>query len=509
MDDLSFSALKICCELGGIETATPLRERITEAMIGLTNARTGLTLGFDASGGYVIPLAGYGEEPPPPVDASGTDWPDHPFNYLFSIKACLWETEGFSPLTEARILLFGVGASGRMLVVPGRIQPDGYARFVHVLLVPSNIRPTKRTFRILAVFATHCAQLLQYTMQGQIQSTWRNETSHPAKKVSAKLKDASHKEAIIGNTPQIRSILAQIERFAPSTMTALITGETGTGKELVARALHEQSSCRTGPFIAINTTTLPSQLIESELFGHVKGAFTGAENDHPGLILKADGGTLFLDEIGDLPFDLQAKLLRVLQERQFRPVGGEREIRSEFRLICATHHNLETMVSEGAFRQDLYYRINQVRIHIPPLRERQQDVIVLAEHFLALYAQRSGQPTKFLLPETRRILLDRHYPGNIRELMAIIERAAMAAGANLSIHPDHLHSDHLEETTHLIQDFPGLPPGMTLPSACDRYEREAILKAYQAHGGNRKIIAQRLGIPLRTLAHKIERHGIE
>jgi two-component system, NtrC family, response regulator AtoC len=240
-------------------------------------------------------------------------------------------------------------------------------------------------------------------------------------------------QEIIGQHPSMREIFKLIGRVAPSDASVLIVGESGTGKELIAQAIHRHSRRASGPIVSVNCAAIPSNLLESELFGYERGAFTGATAGKPGRIEQADGGTLFLDEIGDLPLEAQAKLLRALQEHNFERLGGVQTIASNFRLLAATNHQLDELVSAGEFREDLLYRLNVVRIELPPLRARRADIAALAEHFLrCVPATRSDPPSGFS-EEALRSLLTYDYPGNVRELRNIIEHAVVLARADRSL----------------------------------------------------------------------------
>jgi formate hydrogenlyase transcriptional activator len=234
-------------------------------------------------------------------------------------------------------------------------------------------------------------------------------------------------EEMLGRSPAIRAILLDVERVARADTSVLITGETGTGKELVARAIHHRSNRAARPLVTVNCAAIAAALQESELFGHEKGAFTGATQRRDGRFKLADGGTLFLDEVGEMSLDLQAKLLRVLQEGEFEPVGSSRTLRVDVRIVAATNRNLEDLVRAGTFRSDLLYRLDVFPIHLPPLRERGEDVILLAEHFARCLAKRSGRNVGLLTAESRRRLVDHDWPGNIRELRNVIERALITS----------------------------------------------------------------------------------
>lgn len=246
------------------------------------------------------------------------------------------------------------------------------------------------------------------------------------------------KEGIIGSSPQIENCLALVAQIAASDANVLITGETGTGKELFARAIHANSARHNKKFVIVDCATLPETLIESILLGHEKGAFTGADKSYIGLIKESDGGTLFLDEIGDLPLSMQKSFLRILQERRFRPIGGGKEVTSDFRLVAATNRNIEKMVETGEFRQDLYFRINALTLHLPPLRERVGDIKELAMHFMISICEKFGTETKGFSTEFLDILQKYHWPGNVRELQHVIENVLTVAKFEPILYPRHL-----------------------------------------------------------------------
>ncbi len=311
-------------------------------------------------------------------------------------------------------------------------------------------------------------------------------------------------DELIGDSQAIRAVYDMIERIRASDATVLLTGESGTGKELAARALHRRSRRADGPFVAINCAALPEPLLESELFGHVKGAFTDARTTRTGLFAQADGGTLFLDEIGELPPGTQAKLLRALQERKVRPLGGDAEVEFDARLIAATNLDLELAVKDRRFRDDLYYRINVVNVELPPLRARDNDILLLAQHFLDTSSAISGKRVTGLSAVAAQKLLAYPWPGNVRELENCIERAvAVAQYAELSVEdlPARIR-DHQRARTDIAGDDPSDLVSM------EEVERRYIARVLAAVGGNKKEAARILGFDRTTLYRKIERYGI-
>jgi transcriptional regulator with GAF, ATPase, and Fis domain len=307
----------------------------------------------------------------------------------------------------------------------------------------------------------------------------------------------------------MQQALALVARVAEHNTTVLITGESGTGKEVIARAIHRASPRAARAFVGINCAAIPETLLESELFGHVRGAFTGATADKAGLFEQANGGTLLLDEIGELPVGLQAKLLRVLQENEIRRVGDQKTRRVDARVLAATARDLEAEVRAGQFRDDLFYRINVVVIELPPLRERQDDIAPLARHFVARLAQRFGRPLS-LSDDAVAWLEQQEWPGNVRELENAIERAAVLSNKEI------LEQGDFQKTPAGggagPQQAAPLPPseeGELLSDVVAAAERQAIASALRATDGNRREAAKRLGVSLRTLFYKIDRYRLD
>jgi len=299
---------------------------------------------------------------------------------------------------------------------------------------------------------------------------------------------------LVGRDPRMIEIYKAVGRVAGTRTNVVIRGESGTGKELIARGIHETSPWRGEPFVAVNCTALPATLLESELFGHVKGSFTGAISDRKGRFALAGRGTIFLDEIGDTPVDFQAKLLRVLQEHEYYPVGAERAEQTGARVVAATHRNLEDLVETGGFREDLYYRLRVVEIRVPPLRERMEDLPDLAEHLLAKTIVATGGRRKILSPEALRALMVHDWPGNVRELENCLTRAAVLSGGDV-IRPEHLDLSPPEREEEAIG---------TLDSA----EKGHVARALEATGGNKLQASDMLGISRPRLDRLIEKHAL-
>jgi two-component system response regulator PilR (NtrC family) len=311
---------------------------------------------------------------------------------------------------------------------------------------------------------------------------------------------------MLGKSKPMQQVFEMISRVADSQTTILISGESGTGKELVARAIHEYSQRAEKPFLPINCGAIPENLIESELFGHKKGAFTGASTDKKGLFEAADEGTIFLDEIGELPQNTQVKLLRVLQERKFKPVGGNVEVAIDCRIVAATNRDLRKEVSEGRFREDLYYRLNVIPIELPPLRARGSDVRLLIEHFVDEYATRMSVDIEGVESDAMRILLNYAYPGNIRELQNIVERAVTLTRGQMigvDVLPPHLQEDSFSRVT---QDLEVPAEGLDLEGMVEKLERSLISKALERTSGVKKDAAELLGISFRSLRYRLKKY---
>ncbi|HEY8946180.1 MAG TPA: sigma-54 dependent transcriptional regulator [Polyangiaceae bacterium] len=313
---------------------------------------------------------------------------------------------------------------------------------------------------------------------------------------------------LAGKSPALKAVLDLVRRVASTRTTVLITGESGTGKERVARAIHSHSERSQGPFRVVNCGALPEALMESELFGHERGAFTGADKRYSGLFRDADGGTVLLDEIGELPAPLQVKLLRVLQERSVRPVGATQEVPVDVRVLAATNRDIEADVAIGKFRSDLYYRLNVIRIALPPLRERREDVPVLAERFVSRFAQEMGKDIAGFTPDAVRALQAYPFPGNVRELENVVERAVALAGSRvigLGDLPPELSGAAGAPTPALL----ALPQeGTRLDDVLGEVERRLILEALERTGGVRKRAAELLGITFRSLRYRLKKQGL-
>ncbi len=324
--------------------------------------------------------------------------------------------------------------------------------------------------------------------------------------VLSRLESRSFFPKIIGESLPMRALMSLIMKVSPTDSTVLILGESGTGKELVATSIYDQGLRKDKPFIKLNCAAIPEELLESELFGHEKGAFTGATAFKPGKFDMANGGTIFLDEIGDMPLNLQSKILRIIQEREFYRVGGSKTIKVNVRFIASTNKNLETMVKEGHFREDLYYRLNVFTLHLPPLRERREDIPALVEHFLGKTTGEVGITSAAL-----QLLMAYSWPGNVRELQNVIERASVICEDG-NIEPGHLPApiaSGFEKSDSSNTPTPIFPPDMSLDDRLAEIEKNLIIEALRKTDGVQVRATELLGINQRSLWHRIKKHDID
>jgi DNA-binding NtrC family response regulator len=313
---------------------------------------------------------------------------------------------------------------------------------------------------------------------------------------------------IIGKSDVMLKIFDLVEQVAASRSTVLLAGESGTGKEVIAKAIHARSARAQGAFVPVNTGSLPPDLLESTLFGHVKGAFTSAIASKKGLFEVADGGTIFLDEIGTVGGETQAKLLRVIQEREFMPLGSNETIKTDVRIIAATNVELRKLVAEGRFREDLYYRLNVITIALPPLRDRREDIPALCDFFMVKYCEENTRPLRRFAPESMAVLMDYDWPGNVRELENVVERSVVLS-KDVVITPDLLPETLSESRTGGILPLVATRPDASLFEIMDECERRVIIATLQQTGGNQTEAAERLQVPLSTLNQKIKRLSID
>lgn len=337
------------------------------------------------------------------------------------------------------------------------------------------------------------------------------------KRLRDQLRERHLLDGIIGTSEPMRRLSELVQRVASTEASVFITGESGTGKELIARALHNQSRRSKGPFVAVNCAAFPDTLLESELFGHEKGAFTGAEETRRGLMEVASGGTFFLDEISEMPLDLQAKLLRVLQERRIRRVGGESEIPLDIRVVAATNRDPEELVGGGLLRQDLFFRLNVVPLRVPPLRERRDDIPRLAQHFLRSFAEqydRDGALPLRLSPESMDALLNHHWPGNVRELQNLMERVVSLAIPGEEIRLGELAAEYrgsgsLAQDTVMVRADTGKAFHLAKEEAIESFERAYLTSLLAEHGGNISLAAREAGIDRKTIHRLLNKYGLK
>ena len=327
---------------------------------------------------------------------------------------------------------------------------------------------------------------------------------HENKRLKAELGRRYDFEEIIGRSSRMGEVFDAAERVAPTRSTVLLGGESGTGKGLLARAIHHHSPRSDGPFVKINCSALPENLMESELFGYEKGAFTGASQSHVGKFEQADKGTVFLDEIGDVPLPIQVKLLRVLQEREFERLGGKKTIHVDVRIIAATNQDLRAALEQGTFREDLYYRLNVVPINLPPLRERKEDIPHLVDHFLEKFAADTGGAARSISPKALNKITAYHWPGNVRELENIIERS-MVLSRNDVIQGEDIQLDTRTVSTSAKDGVAFLPDGMTM----EQYEQELIREALRRTDDNKSQAARLLGLTRNALRYRLSQMGVE
>ncbi len=331
--------------------------------------------------------------------------------------------------------------------------------------------------------------------------------------IEDELKHTVHFGKIVGNSPRMQHIYQMVRQVAKTRTNVLITGESGTGKELIAQAIHDQSERADQPFVPINCGGIPETLVESEFFGHKKGSFTGATQDQKGLLEAAHGGTIFLDEVGELSIPMQVKLLRAVQERIFRAVGGTQDISVDIRIVSATNKHLEDEVIAGKFREDLFYRLNVIEIKVPPLRERKGDLKILAQHFIEKYAREMGKEVTKLSSYAIDLLKKYNFPGNVRELENLIERSVALSSTNILL-PDSLAmSIHKRRWIEGVQnkryDLDEVPNGVALDNILAEIERSYITKALECTSGNKNKAADLLGITFRSFRYRVDKLDIE
>jgi Nif-specific regulatory protein len=385
-----------------------------------------------------------------------------------------------------------------LLCVP--VLLDGAAAgTLHIELRYEHERDLERMVKVLRIAAGMISQSLRIQrLIGQERERLVEENTQLRRELQERYEFTN----LIGNSGPMRRVYEQVSQVVGTGATVLIRGESGTGKELIAHALHHHSPRADRPFVRVNCAALPETLVESELFGYERGAFTGAQARRKGRFELADGGTLFLDEIGELSPSTQAKLLRAIQEREFERLGGSETVRVDVRLITATNKDLEAALADGSFREDLYYRLNVFAICVPPLRERKSDVLLLADHFVERYTRLHGRSIKRISTPAIDMLMTYHWPGNVRELENTIERAVLVAGG------DVIHGHHLSPTLQTAEASGTVITG-SLSEAVTAFESNLIQDALKSSRGNRARAARLLGTTERIIGYKIRRYGIE
>jgi Nif-specific regulatory protein len=359
--------------------------------------------------------------------------------------------------------------------------------------------PLGEDVRTLSIVASMIAQAVRLRRSAEEE---RQRLMEENLRLQEELKDRFRPANIVGNSGAMQAVYDQIARVSKSDATVLIRGESGTGKELVASAIHYNSDRSNGPFVKFNCAALPRDILESELFGHEEGAFTGAIRQRKGRFERAHGGTIFFDEIGDITASTQIKLLRVLQEREFERVGGVEPLHVDVRIVAATNQDLELLVENGRFRQDLYYRLNVFPIHVPPLRERKTDILLLADHFAEKYSRSTHRPAKRISTPAIDMMMRYHWPGNVRELENCIERAVLLSTDGV------IHGHHMPPTLQTAEASGTTHTG-TLQSELDNLERELVLDALKSARGNMAKAARSLGITERVMGLRVQKYGID
>jgi len=337
----------------------------------------------------------------------------------------------------------------------------------------------------------------------------KRELQRENRRLKEEVGEDSGFSGLVGSSKKIRALYSVIGKVAQSTANVLILGESGTGKELAARAIHYNSARRDRHFVAVNCGAIPDTLMESELFGHKKGAFTGAVADRAGLFEQAEGGTLFLDEIGEVPLALQTKLLRVLQEREFRRIGGTDAHKTDVRIVAASNRDMEEQVRDGSFREDLFYRVNVVQITMPPLRERAEDIPLLVEHFYEKFTGKSGKTANIISPDALKVLVSYPFPGNVRELENMVERSLVFDDSLITLDslPPQILDSHRNPSVRDLGEVIG--DGMNLEAYLDGIEKRLLLQALVKCGGTKKKAAELLGLTFRSFRYRLAKFGMD
>ena len=507
------------------------------AACGIANAEAGVLYALDSTGRSLVPVASQPKALTNPVDGTLALYPKGQpdmadprtwaaFSGQPALLANLSTGAGFEFAAIRRRDQARRSATVSLLICPLRSHDDVTVGVLELLNIrdpdghPAGRSELEMRLPLLRAFAYQAAihisnlALLERnrTLMSELDVNNRQLQNENRRLRQQTVTVASRATGLVARSPAMQSVLELVGKVADSSVTVLVLGETGTGKEVIAQLLHAASARRDGPFIAQNCAALPPDLLESELFGHRKGAFTGAVADKKGLYAAADGGVLFLDEIGELPMPLQGKLLRVLQDGESRPLGATEGQRYNVRIIAATNVDLRARVAAERFREDLFYRISVFPIQLPPLRARPEDIDALTEYFIARFAQQNGKAVAGITPEALAILRRHDFPGNVRELKNLLERAVILCRPGSPIGPDELPPEIVPESQGQDPDRKDRSAneraGGVLRGDMQRYEAKAIAEALQSSGGNRTHAARLLGVSRRTLQEKISRYGL-
>ncbi len=501
--------------------AAPSPQALAHAFLSAATHRAGLRAaclyGRDAAGDQLLPLASVPLELEQlaPMDMNALD--DPVVYSLTAGKPCFVERmaslvavgAGFERLAQC------VGLHHALLALP---QRDSRQQVATVLVLAGDARSLSAwrddpLWRLLAQTHETLSARLHAQMSASESARYQRSVRQPQEERRSVRTARLLAAEFIGVSPAAKRVREDILRFAESTLAVLMTGETGTGKDHAAWLIH-QASPRGGKFVPVNCAAIPKDLIEAELFGNVRGAYTGATQARAGLVAEADGGTLFLDEIGDMPLALQAALLRLLNEKKYRPIGGARELASDFRLICATHQPLAQMIQDGRFREDLYFRIRQQTLHLPALRDRPEDIPALAAHHILEHNREQRSRVAALDSDALAFLEGQPFPGNVRELRSLLLVAAERARPGEAINRKLLRQLQADSTDggcadHVHRNLQGLLQTDNLPQALDTFERLLVTARLQALEGSRSRAAQSLGIPKRTLARRCQAWNLD
>lgn len=510
--------LECCSVLVDMKSIHITRRQMAMAMANIFDVRQIVLLGLDATNEKCVILASLPQSRADfAVDLEQAANSEHPARWAFRQQQTVMEKYDYeSPLTHLLKEALPDSVGKKVFLIPCIYADNDYPDLVFLFAAEDACVPQVRIELGMAL-GRFCANLNRSSLRLEYYENSNRLLSRSLINADAKAKKDQMKRSdelerrIVGRSKNIQEIRRSVLRYGQTEVSVLVLGETGTGKELVAQELHHVSKRRNGPFIAVNVAAIPEGLIESELFGHVKGAFSGADGSRNGLLRQADGGTLFLDEIGDLPFFLQAKLLRVLQERKYRPVGSDIELKVDIRIVAATHRNLKELVQEQKFRSDLFYRLAEAVINLPALKDRPGDIAVLADCFLQMH-RLTNDVAPTLSPEAKAYLIRQEFPGNVRQLKSVIDTAFFECDRSFTIDLSHIRNAYSASDVLRNDSLPDplmLAETQGLQTACEAFEKSMLEKYYGRYEGHCKTMAEKLQIPLRTLYRKLEKYGLE